>query len=217
MGRRRTIELTLAGLISIGAAFAALVPMGLAGIADMSAREMIAAAFKSEPAPRPELMRPEARAVLAEFSRPGSMSEPEPFGFAPDGGRAIALSVPVEQVELAFQPRLEISAGDGEARRVLGMSVSASREIEGRRWWIMAGAEHETYAVAPGAEFGQFDLTRIGGSAAVGDAHIGVAFEVEEDVYASLGYVQQRRRFDLGETEWDEEDHFVGATVRMRW
>ncbi|TGY88092.1 hypothetical protein E5163_09625 [Marinicauda algicola] len=213
---RRTVEIGLAGLISLTAGVTAFTPLSQAGLADMSARDMMLAGFESHPA------APLAEATRAVVGTLMSVEPAEPaqeagLGFRPRSDGPAALVLSADQIDLAVVPRISATNGDGESRRVMGFSVTAEPATDGQRWWLVAGAERETYVVAPDSGFRDLNLSQVGGSAAVGDAHIGIAFEVTEGAYASVGYVQQRRHFQLGTEDWEEQDHFIGATFRARW
>lgn len=213
MTRRRTLEVGLAAAIALGAGFAAFVPGSLAGVIDLAPALNTAHALMDEEPRRP--LSPQARAIVTSLM-PEAHSRHD-FSDARREGGGVALRVSRDQMDFSVRPRIESLADDQGEGRTLGFQVSAEAETDGQRWWLVAGAERETYVVAPGAGFRDLNLAHVGGSAAVGDAHIGIAFEVAEDAYASIGYVQQRRRFQLGTEDWEEEDHYIGAAFRARW
>lgn len=212
MARRRTIEIGLAAAISLGAGFTAFVPGSLAGMSELATPDPVRAMLEEAP---PAPLNPQTRAALVSFM-PDARASRDLSGSAP-AGEEVAFTVSRDQVDFAVRPRLEVASDGGREGRVFGLQVSAEAETEGQRWWIVAGAERETYVVAPSEGFRELNLSHVGGSAAVGDAHIGIAFEVAEDAYASIGYVQQRRHFRLGTEDWEEEDHYIGAAFRARW
>lgn len=216
MAGKRTIELGLAAGISLTAILTAFAPLTQAGIFDVSSRDMVLAEFADNPvAP----MQERTRAVVGSLMAPGSpgMSSQDGFGVHQDENDAPALTLSSEQMDFAVVPRVAASQSDGGQRRVMGFQITAEPAGADQRWWLVAGAERETYVVAPGDGFRELNLTQVGGSAALGDAHVGIAFEVTDGAYASVGYVQQRRHFQLGTQDWEEQDHFVGAAFRARW
>lgn len=216
MTARRRLELALAGLISLTAAMTAFTPLSQAGLADLSARDMMLAEFGARPVvPLADGTRAAVGALMAV--EPVEPVQEAGFGFRPQSDGPAAITLSADQIDLAVVPRIAATNGDGESRRVMGFSVTAEPATHGQRWWLVAGAERETYVVAPESGFRDLNLSQVGGSAAVGDAHIGIAFEVTEGAYASIGYVQQRRHFQLGTEDWEEQDHFIGAAFRARW
>lgn len=216
MAGQRAIQLGLAAGISLAAGIAAFTPLTQAGISDISARDMVLAEFAENPSPP---LHARTAAVVGALIAPGPPEAPATgrFGYQPDESGAPALTLSSEQIDFAVVPRIGAGDSGGDGRSLMGFRVTAEPATQGPRWWLVAGAERETYAVAPGEGFRDLNLTQVGGSAAVGDAHVGVAMEVGEDAYLSIGYVQERRHYQLGTQDWEERDHFIGAAFRSRW
>lgn len=216
MANKRVIELTLAAGISLTALMAAFTPLSRAGPADFSARDVILAGFSERPAvPLKGGTRTVVETMLA--SAPPEAARTNGLDFRPTESGAPVLTLSSQQMDFALVPRIAAGEENGERGRTLGFRVTAEPATTGQRWWIVAGAERETYVVAPGSGLRDLNLAQVGGSAAVGDAHVGIAFEVTDGAYASIGYVQERRHFELGTRDWEEQDHFIGAAFRARW
>ncbi|GGE45127.1 hypothetical protein GCM10011367_19860 [Marinicauda pacifica] len=212
MTRARTVQLGLAATIALGAVYASFVPGSAADMTQWSVADSVRRGLGgAESVP----LGLRTRAVIDEVMPSGRSLTSDRNRFTQTTPESRGVRIETSAAELTVRPRLKPPAGDG---RRLGVQITAAPQNgTGQRWWIVAGAESETYVVSPDTGFRDLNLSQVGGQAAIGDAHIGVAFEVGHDAYASLGYVQQRRRFDLGAQGWEEEDHFLGAGFRARW
>lgn len=212
MTRRRRLQLGLAGAIALGSVYASFVPGSAANMSQWSVADSVRRGLGgAESVP----LGLRTRAVMDEVMPSGASLAGDRNRFTQTTPASRGVRVAASAAELTVRPRLKPPVGDG---RRLGVQIMAAPQTaSGQRWWIVAGAESETYVVSPETGFRDLNLSQVGGQAAIGDAHIGVAFEVGHDVYASFGYVQQRRRFDLGAQGWEEEDHFLGAGFRARW
>lgn len=214
MRTKRKIELGLAGVISITAAYLSFVPMTSANYLSDNMQEMIMAPFRQNP----EAMMINARPEIAEALRdiqPTSRLNDRAGDYASYDESAFRITS--EDIDIRFSPEFVRESTDTSTQRRLGISFEAEPLNDDRRWWLMGGVEHETYIAVPTDGFRDLSLSQVGGTSSIGDAHAGIAFELNDDMYASVGYVRQKREFNLGRDSWEEEDHFIGASFRARW
>lgn len=213
MRTNRKIELGLASVISITAVFTAFVPQTSADNLSLAMQEAIMAPFRAAG----ESTRIEARPEIAEAIRSTRpiqrLSVDRDFERDPNS----IFRITAEDIDIRVSPQFSRESTDTSTQRTLGVRFEAEPVTDDRRWWLMGGVEHETYIAVPTDGFRDLSLSQVGGSTAIGDAHAGVAFELNDGMYASLGYVRQTRQFNLGKDSWEEEDHFIGATFRARW
>jgi hypothetical protein len=116
-----------------------------------------------------------------------------------------------------FNPRASAASGPAWSGRAVGLDVSYSPTgATYRHWWLVGGAGRESYAVAP-AGLREFTIAPVAAETTIGDAHLGVAFALNENAYASVGYVRENRKFTLGTEDWEEDEHYLGVGVQARW
>jgi len=218
MRLRRKIELCLAGAISSVAVFTAFVP----GAQSETAQADLLRA-PAVPVPRvnpahslnPDLYQSlrisdASRSVATAILR-GGTRQPDFFTqeFTPAAQETGTLSI---------QPNIRRETGDGWEAEAMGFEVrfTPRSDAEGPNWWIMGGAGRESYAVAP-SSLRQYTVTPVTAEAVIGDTHVGVALQLSDTAYASLGYVREQRNFSLGREDWEEDEHFIGIGVHARW
>ncbi len=113
--------------------------------------------------------------------------------------------------------RASAPSGPAWSGEAVGLEITAAPfETEQGRWWLVGGAGRETYAVAP-AGLREFTVAPVTAETTIGDAHLGVAFALNDNAYASLGYVRENRKFSLGTEDWEEDEHYFGVGVQARW
>ncbi len=208
----RKLELSLAALIACGAMFGALVPGAIsndrgvyeppvmdAPSAQISANEFeglaVSAASRAVAA---EVMSGEAQAT--RFAR-GQLTEDQ---LTPPTGVQVS-------------PRASASSGPAWSGEAVGFDVTyAPMNASERRWWLVGGAGRESYAVAP-AGLREFTVAPVSAETTIGDAHLGVAFALNDNAYASVGYLRENRKFTLGTEDWEEDEHYLGVGVQARW
>lgn len=119
---------------------------------------------------------------------------------------------------LNVSTRAERQSRDGWQAHAMGLEVQFSPQSgDGDpNWWIIGGAGREAYGVAPGG-FNSFTVTPVSSETVIGDTHLGIAYQLSDGAYASLGYVREKREFNLGREDWEEEDHFIGIGLHARW
>jgi hypothetical protein len=118
---------------------------------------------------------------------------------------------------LRIEPRAAAPSGAAWAGRAVGLEITAApRDSKERRWWVVGGAGRESYAVAP-AGLREFTVAPVSAETTIGDAHLGVAFAVNDKAYASIGYVRENRKYSLGAEDWEEDEHYIGIGVQARW
>ena len=208
----RKIEISLAALIAGTAMFAAFVPG-----ANSSVNRVYAP---------PELDAPAARLDASDFADM-DLSAPS---------RAVAAHVMSGDIQatrftnasptgdtltpprgVRVTPRASSTSGPAWTGEAVGLEITAapldSRET---RWWLVGGAGRESYAVAP-AGLREFTVAPIAAETTIGDAHLGVALALNDNAYASFGYVRENRQFSLGAQDWEEEEHYIGVGLQARW
>ncbi|MCP2669411.1 hypothetical protein NHF40_00530 [Maricaulaceae bacterium EIL42A08] len=208
----RKLEISLAALIACGAMFGALVPGAIsndrgvyepplmdAPTAQISASEFEGLAVSSA-----------SRAVAAEVMS----GDAQPSRFAPATLNRDQLTPPPG---VQVSPRASAASGPAWSGEAVGLEVTyALMDAEERRWWLVGGAGRESYAVAP-AGLREFTVAPVSAETTIGDAHLGVAFALNDNAYASLGYVRENRKFTLGTEDWEEDEHYLGVGVQARW
>jgi len=114
-------------------------------------------------------------------------------------------------------PRASALSGAAWAGQAVGLDITvAPLDSKKTRWWIVGGAGRESYAVAP-AGLREFTIAPVAAETTIGDAHLGVAFAINDNAYASVGYVQENRKFSFGGENWEEDEHYIGLGVQARW
>jgi hypothetical protein len=215
----RRCEVAIAALIAGGAAFAAFVP-GAASSSDRSApvrTDAVRAAVTPPALPRvsaaefssievSDAARAVAAAVVSRESRANRFAAPAPQRLEP---RAAAVRV---------TPRAAAPSGPAWTGEALGVQVSYAPPTGANEpdWWIIGGGGRESYAVAPGG-LREFTVAPVSAHTSVGDTHLGLAVEVSDHAYASLGYVREVREFSVGVDDWEEEEHYFGIGFQARW
>lgn len=208
----RKLEISLAALIACGAMFGALVPGAIsndrgvyepplmdAPTAQISASEFEGLAVSSA-----------SRAVAAEVMS----GDAQPSRFARATLNRDQLTPPPG---VQVSPRASAASGPAWSGEAVGLEVTyALMDAEERRWWLVGGAGRESYAVAP-AGLREFTVAPVSAETTIGDAHLGVAFALNDNAYASLGYVRENRKFTLGTEDWEEDEHYLGVGVQARW
>jgi len=214
--KRRATELTLAALVAGGALFATFVT-------DASPQSGLsvdrpAPAFNAAEFARTDAAAGSRAAVAAALAGQGAALR---LAAAPDITRhdgetepgAVALTP-----ELTMRARPASAPAPGWSGSALGVQLTAtSRELTDLPpVFLVGGAGRESYMIAPG---GARSYTRApaGVEASVGDAHFGVGVELRSDVYATVGYVREQRRYRAGAREWKEDEHYAGIALRARW
>ncbi|MCH8491040.1 MAG: hypothetical protein LAT81_14080 [Oceanicaulis sp.] len=230
--QRRATELTLAALVAGGALFATFVT-------DASTQSLQSGRSADSPVPRD---RPTPAFDPAEFARTDASAGSRAAVAAALAGQGPALRLAAapditrhgEEAEagaLALTPELTVRArpaaassgsatspDSGWSGSAFGVQLTAtSRELTDLPpVFLVGGAGRESYMIAPGGPL-RYPLPPAGVEASVGDAHFGVGVELGSDVYATLGYVREQRRYRAGVREWKEEEHYAGVALRARW
>lgn len=210
----RIIEFGLAGLIAGGATFAAFVPGAL------SAEESYESARSSvSPPALPSISaadfadinvsgatRSVATAVMNRETHAARFTAPAPRRNAPN------------EAAVSITPRASAVSGPAWSGEALGVQVSyaPAKGPNEPNWWIIGGGGRESFAVSPGG-LREFTVAPVSAETTIGDSHLGVAMEVGDQAYASVGYVREVRSFSLGTDDWEEEDHFLGVGFQARW
>lgn len=210
----RRFELALAGLIAGGASFAALAPGALSsdqssdpalGALAPPALPIISAADFAD-IRISDASRAVAAAVVGGEARAARFAAPAPRRNEP-GEAAVSVT-----------PRASALSGPAWSGEALGVQVSYAppKGPNEPNWWIIGGAGRESYAVAPGG-LREFTVAPVSAETTVGDSHLGVAMELGDHAYASVGYVREVRSFSLGTQDWEEEEHYLGVGLQARW
>jgi len=216
MSRHRATELSLAALVAGGALFTTFVT----DAATQSALpgDWPTPAFDPAQFARTEASQGSRAAVAAALNgsgtalrfaaEPGSTRHTEA---TPAGGFALTPEVTLHARAATPQP----PRWSGSA---MGLQVTATtRELTDLPpVFLVGGAGRESYMIAPGGPL-SYTLAPAGVEASVGDAHFGVGVELGADVYATLGYVREQRRYRAGARAWREDEHYAGVALRARW
>ncbi len=228
----RRFELILAALVAGGASFAALAPGALSasGVSTSSSTALSTASSAASsigdrsaiPMRPPEIgrvsasdfadiqvsdaSRAVAAAVVSGEARAARFTTAPPARSAP-GAAAVRVS-----------PRASMQSGPAWSGETLGLQLSYAPPTGPNepKWWIVGGAGRESYAVAAGG-LREFTVAPVSASTTVGDSHLGVAMELGDHAYASVGYVREARKFTLGTQDWEEEEHYLGVGLQARW
>lgn len=210
----RAIELTLAGLISTGALSATFVT-------DASSHGSIpdqlpTPRFDASQFAKTEASASSRAAVAAVLSRSTTTRRllPADDHFNEDG-EAGRLSV---TPDVTVHARSVPSAVPDWSGSAMGVQVTArTRAVADLPpIFLVGGAGQETYMISPNGPL-NYTLAPAGVEASVGDAHIGVGMQLNDRVYATVGYVREQRRYSAGARDWTQDEHYVGIGLRARW
>ncbi len=208
----RKLEISLAALIAGAGAFTALVPGAISndrGLYEAPAMDAPAASIHNGMLDISDVSAA-SRAVAADVIS----GETQPTRFARATLREDQLTPPSG---VQVSPRASAPSGPAWSGQAVGFDVTyAPMDAQDRRWWIVGGAGQESYAVAP-AGLREYTIAPVSAQTTIGDAHLGVAFALNDNAYASLGYVRENRKFTLGTEDWEEDEHYVGVGVQARW
>lgn len=215
---RRVLELSLAAAISGAALFMAYAPAAKPD-EQMRINETGASAF---PVPR---LNP------AHQFHPDLYDTPD----VSEASRAVARTIlnnganrlaqfqpsqtsPLSAGRFQVSTRAQRQSMDGWEANAMGIEVQFSPQTgeSDPNWWIIGGAGRESYGVSPGS-LNSFTVTPLSSETVIGDTHLGIAYQLTDGAYASLGYVREKREFNLGREDWEEEDHFIGIGLHARW
>jgi hypothetical protein len=208
----RKLEISLAALIAGAGMFAAFAPGASStdrGVYRPPALNAPAPTFRASDFADLELSTA-SRAVAAQVMS-GETQATRFTRSAPEGERLRA------PAGLRIAPRASATSGAAWAGQAVGLEVTAA-PLDGKkqRWWLVGGAGRESYAVAP-AGLREFTVAPVGAETTIGDAHLGVAFAINDRAYASVGYVRENRKFVLGAEDWEEDEHYIGVGLQARW
>jgi len=210
----RRLELGTAALVAGGASFAALAPGAFSSYESLD--------------PGPALLAPPALAgpSASDFAdiRVSDASRAVAAALVSGEARAARFSAPPPSRQGAHDgavrvsPRAAAQSGPAWSGEALGLQLSYAPPTGPNepRWWIVGGGGRESYAVAAGG-LREFTIAPVSASTTVGDSHLGIAMEVGDHAYASLGYVREVRSYTLGVEDWEEEEHYVGVGFQARW
>lgn len=209
----RAIELGLAALISGGALFTVFVTDAVPQDERLG-----------PPTPSfdtSQFMMPEAsagtRAVVTEvLSRSGTALRILPSS-PPSGEPGEAASVTILP-DVTVGTRTGAASPQGRSGSALGIELTARAGNAGDMpsVFIVGSVGRQTYKFAP---YGlrHYALAPTGEAAVLGDAHVGIGVQLNDRVYAAAGYVREKRRYSLGERNWNEDEHYIGLALRARW
>lgn len=214
LGRGRSIELTLAALLSGGALFTSFVT----DAAPQSAgSEHWPLASSNLHPPVSHDVSAGTRAAMAEvLSRSGSALRLLPASDAGATGHAAgALHLTPDIAIRAHTHSSALSDGSGSS---LGIELAArtAPSADLPPVFIVGGVGRETYMIAPSSPR-EYALVAAGSETSLGDAHIGIGVQLNPNIYATAGYVREKRRYSSGSQGWSEEEHFAGIALRARW
>ena len=208
----RKLEISLAALIAGTSMFAAFAP---------GANSSVRSVYAPPPMNAPELridsrdfadlrLSEPSRAVAAQVMS-GEIQTTR-FTRTPAAGETLR-----PPAGLRISPRASASSGPAWTGQAVGLEITAA-PVDGKktRWWLVGGAGRESYAVAP-AGLREFTIAPVSAETTIGDAHLGVAFAINDKAYASVGYVRENRKFSLGADDWEEDEHYIGVAVQARW
>ncbi|MEQ8435300.1 MAG: hypothetical protein RIA71_13785 [Oceanicaulis sp.] len=233
----RRFELVLAALVAGGASFAALAPGALSAPGGSSASGVSTASSSALSATSSTASRFGDRSAIP--LTPPEIGRVSAADFADidvsDASRAVAASVMSREARAArfitappraepgagavrISPRASVQSGAAWSGEALGLEVSYAPPAGPNepKWWLVGGAGRESYAVAAGG-LREFTVAPVSASTTVGDSHLGVAMEISDHAYASVGYVREVRNFTLGTQDWEEEEHYLGVGLQARW
>ncbi len=208
----RKLEISLAALIAGTAMFAAFVPGANSSVRSLYAPPpMDAPDIRIDSSDFAELDLSEpSRAVAAQVMS----GEGQTTRFNTTSPVTAPLTPPPG---VRVSPRASSVSGPAWAGQAVGLEITAAPLDSGEtRWWVVGGAGRESYAVAP-AGLREFTVAPIAAETTIGDAHLGVAFALNDNAYASIGYVRENRQFSLGAQDWEEDEHYLGIGLQARW
>ncbi len=208
----RKLEISLAALVAGAGIFAAFVPgasSNESGVYEIPAMDAPLARIHASDFADLELSAP-SQAVAAQVLS----GEAQTTRFARATLTEEQLTPPPG---LRVTPRANASSGPAWSGEAVGLEITAAPfTTDQGRWWIVGGAGRETYAVAP-AGLREYTVAPVTAETTIGDAHLGVAFALNDNAYASVGYVRENRKFSLGTEDWEEDEHYLGVGVQARW
>lgn len=214
--QRRAAELALAAMITGGALFSAFVTDALPQTA--LSGDQPTPTFDPADFARTDAADGSRAAVAAALSGSGSALR---LAAQPGHTRQTADTEPgvvAQTRDVTVRARAAAPQAPGWSGSALGVQVTAStRELTDLPpVFLVGGAGRESYMIAPGGTL-SYTFAPAGVEASVGDAHFGVGVELGRDVYATLGYVREQRRYRAGVREWREDEHYAGVALRARW
>lgn len=208
----RKIEVSLAALIAGASMFAAFAPGASStdrGVYQPPALTAPTPTFQASEFADLELTA-SSRAVAAQVIS----GEVQATRFTRAAPRGESLTPPTG---LRVAPRASSESGPAWTGQAVGLEVTASAsDSQHNRWWLVGGAGRESYAVAP-AGLREFTIAPVSAETTIGDAHLGVAFALNDKAYASIGYVRENRKYSLGAQDWEEDEHYIGVGLQARW
>ena len=210
MSNVRRIELTLAGLIAGGAAFTALVPGAHSDTQSIDYLSQMRPSVSLSDFEDMQISSATRNLTRSVLDRQMRVEMATPTFQSTDG----------QSAELSFQTRDQ--RGDASQDDVVGSGLGftvrakAPEGSEISKWSIVGGAGRETFAITPTGRR-EMVLVPVAVESTVGDAHLGVGYEINDSAYATLGYVREDRHFDFGTKDYEEEEHFVGFSLHARW
>ena len=208
----RKLEISLAALIAGGSMFGAFVPGASSNdraVYEVPEMDAPVASIHAGDFADLELSAP-SQAVAAQVLS----GDAQPTRFARTTLSAEQLTPPPG---VRVTTRASAPSGPAWSGEAIGLEITAAPfDTDQGRWWIVGGAGRETYAVAP-AGLREFTVAPVTAETTIGDAHLGVAFALNDNAYASVGYVRENRKFTLGTEDWEEDEHYLGVGVQARW
>lgn len=222
MTGRRILEMGLAALVAGGALFAAFVPGALSETARLD--QDTAQALNAVPTPRvnpAQLRDPDFYQDLRISETSRRVAQAVLAAPAPSLNPVRAQRSEIPQIAMdgfAVTPRARAESGDGWSASALGVQVRVAPDAGASdpQWWIVGGAGRETYALSPGS-LREFTVAPFSSETVIGDTHLGVAVKLSDRAHASFGYVREKREFNLGREDWEEDEHFLGVGLHARW
>lgn len=210
----RSVELALAALISGGALFTGFVTDAASQSAELQHAAMAGGDTRLIASPD----RPAGtRAAMAEvLSRSGSLFRILPVSSVlqsdPDTG-SVQLTP-----DISIRAHTHGTALADWSGSALGIEISArtASSPELPPVFVVGGAGRETYMIAPHSPR-EYSLVPAGSETSLGDAHIGIGVQLNPNVFATVGYVREKRSYRVGSHGWSEEEHFAGIALRARW
>lgn len=208
----RKLEISLAALIAGTSMFAAFAP---------GANSSAGGVYAPPPLDAPEIRIDSRDFVDLDLSEPSRAVAAQVLSGEIRTTRFTRSAAPGETLKppagLRIAPRASASSGPAWAGQAVGLEVTAAPvDSQETRWWVVGGAGRESYAVAP-AGLREFTVAPVGAETTIGDAHLGVAFAINDNAYASVGYVRENRKFSLGAEDWEEDEHYIGVGLQARW
>lgn len=120
--------------------------------------------------------------------------------------------------DITIQAHTNPSSPHRDPRSALGIQITAraSTPADLPPVFLIGGSGRETYVVSPNGPR-EYSLFAAGTETTLGDAHVGIGVQLNANVYATAGYVREKRSFRAGAHNWSENEHFVGMALRARW